>query len=300
MDVARPGLGVGVDHERVDLPLARLRVEHRQGAVRAAERQVGHRLDGVVEPLPWRDRERRQAVGVTRPNLAAALLEAALAGEEADDLVLRLGRGRHQRERSRGVARGQSRHAGDPAGGHRARDVESEQQPLARRLDVAERRVERGVERVDDLAHRVPLATTADSAAGRVGAKRRQHGDRVHPRATDTLRVPELRNRLRRAVRARRNHAGARHRREVADQRRHRHLVEQRLPDLGRGQVLRLERLTRQPVLADERCRLARGRSRLGAGEALDQARQAVRLAAADDPLEQASMLVRDVERRVA
>ena len=40
-----------------------------------------------------------------------------------------------------------------------------------------------------------------------------------------------------------------------------------------------------------------RRRRLLRADEALDQARQAVRLAAADDPLEQASVLVRDVER---
>ena len=102
------------------------------------------------------------------------------------------------------------------------------------------------------------------------------------------------------AVRARREHADARHRRQVADQRRHRHVLQQRLPDLGRGQVLRLERLTRQAVLADERRRLT-GRCRLlREDEALDHARQAVGLAAADDPLEQASVLVRDVERRVA
>src|SRR5207244_12009942 len=49
VDVARPGLRVGVDHERVDLPLLRLRIQHRKRAVGTAERQVGHRLDGVVE-----------------------------------------------------------------------------------------------------------------------------------------------------------------------------------------------------------------------------------------------------------
>ena len=76
--------------------------------------------------------------------------------------------------------------------------------------------------------------------------------------------------------------------------------VEQRLPDLGRGQVLGLHRLARQAVLADERRALARRRRHLRAREALDQARQTVRRAAADDPLEQASVLVRDIERRVA
>jgi hypothetical protein len=68
----------------------------------------------------------------------------------------------------------------------------------------------------------------------------------------------------------------------------------------ARGQVLRLERLARQAVLAHERCRHCRRRGRLGAGEALDQARQAVGPAAADDPLEQSAVLGRDVQRRVA
>ena len=77
MDVARPGLRVGVDHERVDLPLARLRVQHRQRAVGAAERQVGDRPHDVVQPLTRPDRERREAVGAAaepaRPRLQPPL-----------------------------------------------------------------------------------------------------------------------------------------------------------------------------------------------------------------------------------
>src|SRR5207247_1205207 len=88
VDVTRPRLGVGVDHERVDLSLERLRVEHRQRAVGAAERQIGHRLDDIVETLPRGERQRRQTIRVTGVHLTAALLEAALAGEEADDLVV--------------------------------------------------------------------------------------------------------------------------------------------------------------------------------------------------------------------
>src|SRR4051794_16013538 len=91
-----------------------------------------------------------------------------------------------------------------------------------------------------------------------------------------------------------------RQRREVADERRHRHLVEQRVPDLGRRQVLRMYSLARQAVVANQRGRLAWVLGPLGANEALDETWQAVRLAAADDPLEQTSVLVRDVERRVA
>jgi hypothetical protein len=64
--------------------------------------------------------------------------------------------------------------------------------------------------------------------------------------------------------------------------------------------VRRLQRLARQPVLADERCRLPCRLRTLSANEALDETRQSISLSAADDPLEQASVLVRDVERRVA
>jgi hypothetical protein len=60
--------------------------------------------------------------------------------------------------------------------------------------------------------------------------------------------------------------------------------------------VLRLERLARQAVLANERRRLCRRGRALGADEALDQTGQAVGLAAADDPLEQSAVLRRDVE----
>ena len=62
VDVTRPGLGVGVDHERVDLAALREGVEHRQRAVRPAERQVGHRPDRVVQALARADRQRRQPV----------------------------------------------------------------------------------------------------------------------------------------------------------------------------------------------------------------------------------------------
>jgi hypothetical protein len=59
------------------------------------------------------------------------------------------------------------------------------------------------------------------------------------------------------------------------------------------------ERLARQAVLADERRRLGR-RRRLCARRSPRRARQAVGLAAADDPLEQRACSSRDVERRVA
>ncbi len=64
--------------------------------------------------------------------------------------------------------------------------------------------------------------------------------------------------------------------------------------------MLRAERLTRQAVLAHERGRVSRRRRLLCTCEALDDARQSRRVAAAHDPLEEPSMLVRDVERRVS
>ena len=95
---------------------------------------------------------------VTGQDLATALLEAALPAKKPTisycvsvAAVTRASAA----DASRGVRPGTP--ATSPPG-HRARHVEREQQALAGRLDVAERRVERGVERVDDLAHRGPLA----------------------------------------------------------------------------------------------------------------------------------------------
>jgi hypothetical protein len=101
-------------------------------------------------------------------------------------------------------------------------------------------------------------------------------------------------------VPARREHADAGHRREVADEPRHRHVVEQRLPDLGRGQVLGRDRLARQAVLADELRHAGRRLRRLRALEALDDPRQALGRTGTHDPLEQAPVLRRQLEGRVA
>jgi hypothetical protein len=60
------------------------------------------------------------------------------------------------------------------------------------------------------------------------------------------------------------------------------------------------DRLAWQAVVAHESRRPLRRVGRLGEREALDDPRQAVRLAAADDPLEQAQMLVAELHRRVA
>jgi hypothetical protein len=63
--------------------------------------------------------------------------------------------------------------------------------------------------------------------------------------------------------------------------------------------MLRIDRLARQPVLANERRRPLRRLGCLGCDEALDDARQNIRDRAADDPLEQRRVLRRDLERRV-
>ena len=139
-----------------------------------------------------------------------------------------------------------------------------------------------------------PPGTGPPNRAARL---RREHRDRVHPRPADPLGIAQLRHDLGRRVRATLEQADPRHRREVADQRRHRHVLEKRRPDLGRREVLGLERLARQAVLTHERSRLLGRNGRLRPAEALDHPRQAVRRAAADDPLEEASVLARDRER---
>ena len=180
------------------------------------------------------------------------------------------------------------------AAGHRARDVEREQQPLARRLDVAERRVERGVERVDDLAapgstrrgraRRDRTRTSGAPRAPRSGAPVPGGCARASPSCATTLR---------RAVRARREQADPRHRREVADQRRHRHVLEQRLPDLGRrrgapaGAPRAAGRYSRTSAAVSRGVAAACARTK----PSTMRGRPSV-VAAADDPLEQASVLV--------
>ena len=75
-----------------------------------------HRRDRVVQPLPRR-RSRAASGRRCRPyhGRRADASQPPRAGVEADDLVLRLGRRRHQRQRRRRVARRQARHAGDRA-----------------------------------------------------------------------------------------------------------------------------------------------------------------------------------------
>jgi hypothetical protein len=107
------------------------------------------------------------------------------------DLVARLGRRGHERHRGRRDARAEPRHAGDLAPAHRAGDVEREHHAAAGRLDGLERRVERGVERVDDRRERLPHPAPARASAGRVRPQGGEDRDRVQPRAADPLRVPE-------------------------------------------------------------------------------------------------------------
>ena len=218
-----------------------------------------------------------------------------LPAKKPTDLVPRLGRRRDQRQRRRRVARRQARHAGDRAAGHRAGHVERQQQPLARRLDVAERRVERGVERVDDLAHRAPLARgrvrrdrprrSAAPPAARSGGPAPGGCARASPSCATTCAVP--------------SDPGASRPTRV---------IVARLRIIA---VIGMSSSSASQTAASVRCSVGtasrgrpysrtsaavsrRRRRRLRADEALDQARQPVGLAAADDPLEQASVLGRD------
>ena len=67
VDVAPPGLGVGVDHERVDLQLLRRAYSIGRAQSVPPNGRSADRPHGVVEPLPRADRERRQAVRGTVP-----------------------------------------------------------------------------------------------------------------------------------------------------------------------------------------------------------------------------------------
>ena len=68
VDLAGPGLVVGVDHEGVDLQALLGGVEHGQGAVRAAEGHGVHHGQGVVEATARRDAQGLDAVdGSTLP-----------------------------------------------------------------------------------------------------------------------------------------------------------------------------------------------------------------------------------------
>ena len=211
------------------------------------------------------------------------------------------GRG-HERHRRRRVPRRQARHAGDLAAAHRARHVEREQHAGVGRLDVPERRVERGVERVDD---RAPPGSTCACPGHRGRSAYVRSADSTAIGCTRALRSrsasPSCSTAYAGAVRAGRDHADAGQRRQVADERRHRHPLEQRRPHLRLAEVLRLDRLARQAVLADEPRRLGRGVRRLGlrrsprrspAGRVVSPPR--------DDPLEQPRVLVGDGQARVA
>ena len=140
----------------------------------------------------------------------------------------------------------------------------------------------------------------ADAAPGRVGPHGREQRDRVQPRAADARGVAEAGRDRRGPRRPGGEHAEARHRREVGEHGRHRHVVEQRRPDRRRAEVVGADRLAGEAVLGDEARRLGRRRGRLGPHEPLDEARQAVARAAADDPVEEPLVAGGHGEGRVA
>ena len=149
---------------------------------------------------------------------------------------------------------------------------------------------------------RAPASTTAAAQATPegVGALRDQQRDRVDTGCADALRVAQLR----RPPVAASDPGASRPMRVMVARFRIIAVIGMRSSSASQtaasvrcsGGTASRGRSYSRTSSADSRADVAR----LGAGEALDQARQPVGVAAADDPLEQASVLGRDVQRRVA
>ena len=85
------------------------------------------------------------------------------------------------------IARRQPRNPGNVATAHRAGDIQSQKPALSGRLDIAEARVERTVERIDQLAHRFPGVLAAHAVPACIGLERRQNRNGMHPRLLQCL-----------------------------------------------------------------------------------------------------------------
>jgi hypothetical protein len=104
VDVAGPRLRVGGEDDVVDRHAPVERVQHRQGAVGAAEGQVVDPAQDVVEPLAGREVERDQARGHAMHEVRTGPVAVAPRGER-DHVDRWLGRqrdGRHRRRRDPG------------------------------------------------------------------------------------------------------------------------------------------------------------------------------------------------------
>jgi hypothetical protein len=140
----------------------------------------------------------------------------------------------------------------DRATRHGTRDVEGQHGPFPGRLDVAEREVERLVERVDDRCDRAPLLLASDAAAGLVGHQRGEHCDRVQPGAPDLLRVGDAADHFVSCVVAGLERRIGRHPSEVAHERAHAHRRDEGAPYHVRTEVLGLECLPRKSFGGDQ------------------------------------------------
>ena len=171
--------------------------------------------------------------------------------------------------------------------GHRAGDVERKQDALGARHDVGERGVERRVQRVDDLRHRLPRQLALLAAPLRIGLKRKQDRQRMQACLADAVRIAERRKHERQRLAERHRHAHLGQLAEIAHQRRHRHALKQRAPDLRVVQPLRRHSLARQIVLQDERGDPVRVRSRLHRKVRPDELRQSLANRVVACPVEQ-------------
>ena len=230
--VPSPGLVVGVDHERVDRHAVLVRVAHRQGAVGAAERQLADTRDDIVQPLPRRDRQRREAVG----RRTAPLPTQPPRRREGDDST-----GSTASVTSAiaaAASRGESPARPRPSRSLIEPDTSSaSSMPLAR----SARRSRSAVER-RRRAHRrfavtgVQVACAAHAPPGRVGAQPRQHA-RSGGRGPCGVRSPSPQplGDEPSGGEPRREQANSRHRRQVSDHRRHRHVSSSASQTAGRS-----------------------------------------------------------------
>ena len=174
-----------------------------------------------------------------------AAVTTACRSRECDDFTFRFGCGSDQRH-GRTRFTGRDARTRDHRGGHRTAHVEREQDRLAARFNVLERRVERFVQRVHHGRHRRPLERTLVAVALGVDLLRHEDRQRVNARTLERRLVTQLADDETLCVAERREQAEARHLAEVADHRRHRHAFEQRLPHNGFIEPLGRDCFTRQ------------------------------------------------------
>ena len=227
VDGARPRFVIRVDDERVDLEPVLEREEHRERAIRPLERKALRAFHQRTQPV------RR---------LHSKVDETIREGEDAN-VVFRVHVRHRHRDRCR--TRRESGHARHLAATHRARHVETHEHARAARLDVFESKVERILERVDDVCDRRPLRRAARAVARTIGFERSERRDRMNARLAQARAVVESRADDLRRLGHGREQAHARHGRQIAKHRRQRHRFEQRFPHRRFAQPFGRQRFAR-------------------------------------------------------